>query len=172
MTSVHGYYEIFDYSAFTNPQTVYPPCVQQRTYPKGTTMAIVQERHPKLTFLLRTAGLDWQLADLQTRMTLFLPPEHSMDEEWVKRLDKNAARRFIKYHLAMGFLPEQVLRTSPVYQMRSTLKGHDIYVETNPYGQLFLNTVPIVQFNHFTQNGVIHYLASSLAVPNEFGCCL
>lgn len=164
MTSVHGYYEIFDYSSFTQPS----PNIVTRTYPAGTIMSIIEKDHPRLTFIIRTAGLDWQLADLQNKITFFMPPESSLNEEWVKTIDKNSARKFVKFHMAMGFLPEEVLRTSPVYSMRSTLKGHDIYVETNPFGQLFLNTVPIIRFNIFSINGVIHEIASSLTVTPFF----
>lgn len=165
MTSVHGYYEIFDYSAFTDPVSVYPPKVDVRTYSPGSIMDAIRERHPRLTFLIRHSGLDWQLSDAQSRITLFVPPESSLDEAWVKSADKDSARKFVKYHMCMGFFPEQVLRTSPVYSMRSTIKGHDIYVETNPWGQLFLNSVPIIAFNKFATNGVMHDIAMPLTVP-------
>lgn len=168
MTSVHGYYEIFDYSSFTDPSSVYPPRVETRKYPPGSIMDMIQHSHPRLTFLVRTSGLDWQLADAQSRITFFVPPDASLDEEWVKSADKDSARKFVKYHMAMGFLPEEVLRTSPVYSMRSTIKGQDIYVETNPWGQMFLNTVPIVRFNRFATNGVVHDIANPLTIPPSF----
>jgi len=170
MTSVHGYYELYDYSAFTDPSIVYPQRPVLRQYPENTVMAIFERRSPKLTFLIKLAGLDWQLADLQNKVTFFAPPEHTLNEEWVKSCDKETARKFIKYQMTMGFLPADVLHTSMKYRLRTTLKGQEVMVESFN-GRFYFNGVPVISYNNYAVNGVIHVLQQPLAVLNDAPNC-
>ena len=165
MTSLYGYYEIFDYSSFADPSVVYPQCVQMASYPEGTIMYYIDKHHPKLTFLCRQAGLDGLLGDPQNRVTFFVPLEESLSEEWVKQCDKQTARKFIKYHMCMGSYPRDVLYTSPLYRLRTTLKGQDIVVDYR-FGPMTLDSVPIVSFDHFARNGIVHIVAQPLTRLN------
>lgn len=161
MTSLYGYYEIFDYSSFTDPSVVYPKCIQAPSYPDGTIMNFIDRHHPKLTFLCRQAGLDGLLGDPQNRVTLFVPTEASLPEAWVKQCDKQSARKFVKYHMCMGSYPKDVLYTSPLYNLRTTLKGQDIVVDYR-FGSMTLNAVPIVSFDHYAKNGIMHIIVQPL----------
>lgn len=165
MTSLYGYYEIFDYSAFTDPSVVYPRCLQTAAYTEGTIMRHISDHCPKLTYLCRLAALDGILASPQNRVTFFTPPETSLTEKWIRACDKQTARKFIKYHMCMGAYPRVVLSTSPLYNLRTTLKGHDIVVD-NRTGSLTLDSVPIVSFDHSCRNGIIHHLLQPLPILN------
>ena len=170
MTSVHGYFETYDYSSFADPNVVYPPCQKLRTYPPKTIMAILDKHSPKLAFLIKLSGLDWQLADLQNKVTFFAFPEETLDEHWVKNCDKETARKFIKYQMTMGFLPEDVLKTSFKYNLRTTLKGQDVTVEMMN-GLFYYNGVPIISYNNYAVNGVIHVLQQPYAITNSSLSC-
>lgn len=160
MTSLYGFYEIFDYSAIATP----PPKYVVENYPPDSVMGHIQRRSPLMTYLIRQAGLDNQLADPQNRLTLYLPEESSLDEEAVKRCDKQSARNFVKYHMTMGFLPEAVLRTSRLYHLRTTIKGFDITVKIDRDDRLTLNGVDIISPDQFCNNGVIHVLEKPLTI--------
>jgi len=157
MTSVYGYYEIYDYSALQSPDTVY----KKREYPPTSTMGKICKTFPKFTFLAQLAGLDWQLADPQNMATLFLPIEESMPIEWVRSCDRGLARRFVKYHFTMGYLPRDVLHTSLCYKLRSTIKGQDILVQRVNDRFLF-NGVSVLSYDNLTNNGVVHIIQRPL----------
>lgn len=163
MTSLYGFYEIFDYSAIAAPNVVSPPKYVVENYPPDSVMGKIHKQSPKMTYLIRLAGLDGQFADPQNRFTFFLPLESSLDDDLVKRCDKQTARNFVKYHTSMGFLPEAVLRTSRLYHLRSTIKGFDILVKIDRLDRLTLNDIPFVSMDNFCDNGIIHFLKNPLS---------
>lgn len=170
MTSLYGYYPLFDFSVFTSPnvQLQSRPCdaysvtSSSSSSPFPTVMAYVVRHAPKMTYLIRLAGLQGLLADIQSAVTLFLPVEDSLPDVWVQSCDRETARKFIKYHFCVGVFPYTSLISSPFYQLRTTLKGEDIFVDCLDTPWVKLNGVPIQTFDIVCQNGVIHQINQPL----------
>lgn len=151
---MQGVYPFFDYE-FTYPSRVLHQEPQAKTYPKDSIMGFVQDHFPLFAFLVKTARLDWQLADPQFRGTLFLP--HNLEKNVVLNADINTARRIVKYHLMIGFFPKDVLFTSPFQELQTSIKGQMIRAVIQGPSQLLLNSnTSVLHFDHWCQNGVIH----------------
>ena len=157
---MQGVYPFFDYS-FTDPARVLGIPPQPKTYPPESVMGFLQESYPLFAFLVKTARLDWQLADPNFRGTLFLP--RSINKEIVMNADINIARRIVKYHLMIGFFPKNVLFTSPYQELQTSIKGQTIRAVIQGPSHLLLNAdTYVVEFDRWCQNGVIHILNQPL----------
>jgi hypothetical protein len=154
MASLHGYYPFYDYSSVTDPRIVYNAQAPIPTYPENTLMDMIAKNHPEFAFLARTAGLDWHLADLQTRATVFIPKNIPN----FQNLDIQSAKKFVKYHMSVGVLPETVLHSSLIYDLQTTLNGYNIRVEHK-----LLNGVKIYSYDHYARNGIFHLIDSTLS---------
>jgi hypothetical protein len=166
MTSSHGYYPFFDYSAIADPAVIYHIRPSPPQYPPNTIMAILHQDHPRMATIVRAAALDWHLADLQTRMTFFVPAEESIPD---KPLDRESARNFVKYHMCTGVFPEAVLSTSVLYFLKTSLKSHDVRVEKIK-NRLYFNSIPVLSYDHYAVNGILHILQKPYSRLEDAAC--
>lgn len=163
MVSMQGVFPFYDYG-FAYPENVLNLAPRKKTYPPDSVMGFLEKHHPTWAFLVKTARLDWQMADPSFRGTLFLPQE--MDENVVLNADINTARRIVKYHLMIGFFPGEVLFTSPIQDLQTSIKGQTIRATIRGPCSLVLNDgVGVVSFDHWCGNGVIHFIDKPLCLP-------
>jgi len=160
MVSMQGVYPFFDYG-FAYPQEVLRKKPVAKTYPANSVMGFLQAHYPSFAFLVRTARLDQQLADPMDRCTVFVP-EQLPPEDVLVRMDIDACRRFVKYHMMQGVFPKQVLFTSPFQQLQSTIKGEWLRAVIQGPNQLLVNQSPVLSFDHTLQNGIVHVVAFPL----------
>lgn len=160
MVSMQGVYPFFDYE-FTEPAKVLGIPPQPKTYPPDSIMGFLERHYQLFAFLVKTARLDWQMADPNFRGTLFLPEKIS--ENVVMNADIDTARRIVKYHLMIGFFPKDVLFTSPYQELQTSIKGQMIRAVIQGPNHLLLNTdAHVVRFDQWCQNGVIHIINQPL----------
>jgi hypothetical protein len=160
MVSMQGVYPFFDYE-FAEPAKVLGVGACPLTYPQDSLMGFLQKNAPTYAFLVKTARLDWQLADPSFRGTVFLPD--TINENVVLNADVDTARRIVKYHLMIGYFPKDVLFTSPYQQLQTSIKSQTIRAVIQGPSTLMLNeNVYVTEFDRWCLNGVIHRIHQPL----------
>jgi len=163
MVSFQGTFEFFDDSSFLSPPSIYRPTPQIKTYPSHSLMGYIQQKHRKFAYIVQLAKLDWQMADVSFRGTLFVPQESAIPEEYLYSMDIQKARQIVKYHLMIGFFPQKALSTSSYQQLQTSIKGSTITAFWNQsILHLNISDTYIVQFDIILSNGIVHLLNQSL----------
>jgi len=161
MVSLQGTFEFYD-DKFCQPNNVFRvnPIIQ--SYSIESVMWYINKFHPKFAYLIKLARLDQIMADSQFHGTVFAPLEKSLNEAQLLNMDINTARKIVKYHFMMGLFTKAVLYTSNYQQLQSTIKGSYIWAEIVNQ-EMFLNfTTPILHFDIFLNNGIIHIINNLL----------
>jgi uncharacterized surface protein with fasciclin (FAS1) repeats len=165
MVSHQGTYQFFD-NSFAYPEAVMRPSPVVLETAEHTIMGFLKRHHPRFAFVVERARLDRLLADLQSRYTVFAPPDEAFEEGVLLNMDTNTARKIVKYHMMVGAYPSNVLLTSPYQQLQTTIKGYSIYATIDREAGLVLNfTVPVVAFDAVLSNGIVHAIAGALSAP-------
>lgn len=163
MVSFQGTFEVFDDSSFLSMESVYRPTPVIKTYSPHSVMGYLQQNHPKYAYLVKLAQLDWQMADVQFRGTVWVPQETFIQEDSLYNMDINTARKIVKYHLMMGLFPKKSLATSLYQQLQTSIKGSMITAFWDQ-SVLCLNTSQtyVVEFDKILSNGMVHIIHHSL----------
>lgn len=167
MVSYQGTYEFLD-NKFTYPETVFRPNPIIKSYNENSVMWYINTFHPKFAMIIKKSRLDWHMADIQFRGTIFLPLERSIDENAILNMDINTARKIVKYHFMTGLYPKDVLFTSTFQQLQTTIKGYSIQAYISDKGFMILNNnTPIIHYDIQLNNGIIHIIPNLLITFSE-----
>lgn len=172
MAGIYGIDPIFTYTYEDTSFNQINSCNKKFTPEENTLMYYLQENNPLFSEIVKMANYVGVLSDLQSRFTLFLPREESLQQLDIGNMDINSSRKLVEYHLMDGFYPKNVLLTSPYQQLQSKIKGQYItaalYINKKNNEQTLLldETSHIHEFDIRVKNAFIHIIDRPLPFPN------